>query len=39
MDYTELVRELNTELYERFGEVEKEFETQFSKYGKIKQRG
>ena len=23
MDYTELVRELNTELYERFGEVEK----------------
>lgn len=26
MDYTELVRELNTELYERFGEVEKGFE-------------
>ena len=26
MDYTELVRELNTELYERFGEVEKVFE-------------
>ena len=26
MDYTELVRELNTELYERFGEIEKGFE-------------
>ena len=26
MDYTELVRGLNTELYERFGEVEKGFE-------------
>ncbi len=26
MNYTEFVRELNTELYERFGEVEKGFE-------------
>lgn len=26
MDYIELVRELNSELYEKFGEVEKSFE-------------
>lgn len=26
IDYIEIVRELNTELYERFGEVEKGFE-------------